>query len=273
MKHRPLSTHQNVATLGIALSRPRTNEWRYLALLLVFVSGCAVTPPPAAPFAPGLPSAVSPAVPPVASPMTLPRFLGVESLFVGARRVIYRSRVRMSTLLPILHPLPAAGAPVALGDPCCLESPAPAVAAAASIQQAEAAAPAKVQAIGYLATMDLCKNPQVEEAFLAAMDDPSESVRIAAVQGIIDATERCGDCASGCNGCCTSALQQKLWKLAHDVNDQGCWCESSPKVRRLARIASCRCQPVEPLHLGEVPEELPSPLVLEQAKLPPSVNP
>ncbi len=200
--------------------------------------------------------------------MTLPRFYGSRNCVYRARRVIYRSRVRLSTYLPILHPHPAAGAPVALGDPSCLESPAPAVAAAASIQQAEAAAPAKVQAIAYLATMDLCKNPQVEEAFLAAMEDPSESVRLAAVQGIIDATERCGQCNSGCNGCCTTALQQKLWKLAHDVDDRGCWCESSPKVRRLARIASCRCQPIDASNFEPVPEEYPSQLVIDQAKLP-----
>ncbi len=115
----------------------------------------------------------------------------------------------------------------------------------------------KVQAIALPRHDDLCKNPQVEEAFLAAMEDPSESVRLAAVQGIIDATERCGQCNSGCNGCCTTALQQKLWKLAHDVDDRGCWSESSPKVRRLARIASLPLPPIDASNFEPSPRNIP----------------
>jgi hypothetical protein len=233
------------------------------------LAGCAVGPPPAAGPLGSVPLAGG-SVPAVAatSPMTLPRYLGVESVAMGVRRVVYRSRLRAASYFPILQPLPPAAAPVAIGDPCCLQSASPAVATAAAIQQADAAAPAKVNAIGYLATMDICKNPQIEEAFLAAMDDPSECVRVAAVQGIIDATERCGVACNQCSGCCTSAIRQRLMHLAYDVDDNGCSCEPSPKVRRLARIAACRCNPTHSSATPSMPEELPSPAVLEMSVAP-----
>ena len=172
-------------------------------------------------------------------------------------------------LLPILTPLPASAAPIALGDPSCLDSPAPAVATAAAIQQAEAAAPGKVKALAYLATLNSCKNPPVEEAFLAAMEDPSDSVRIAAVQGIIDINVRCGGCRScgnGCGGCCTPAIQSKLHKLAFGTDEMGCWCESNPKVRRLARIGFCNCNSTgEPISQPR-PEEMPAEWVQEMSR-------
>ena len=108
----------------------------------------------------------------------------------------------------------------------------------------------------------------VEEAFLAAMDDASECVRIAAVQGIIDATERCGICGNGCVGCCTLAIQSRLQYLAYATDENGCWCKPSPKVRRLARIACCRCSPVQGSATAFIPEEIPSPAVVELSRAP-----
>jgi hypothetical protein len=232
----------------------------------LIITGCATAPPPSVGTT-GLPNP-GVGVTPAAAPMTLPRFLGVDSVTRSVHRVVYRSRLRVANYLPILEPLPPSAAPVAVGDPCCLESPSPAVATAAAIQQAEAATPAKVNALGFLSTLDMCRNPQVEEAFLAAMDDPSENVRLAAIQGVINATENCGASCNSCQGCCTPAIQQRLQRMAYDLDEKGCVCEPSPKVRRLARIAACRCQPTEVIAVPSTPEELPAPEVLKLSQQP-----
>ena len=93
---------------------------------VMLLSGCAMTPLPpmsavgivASPA--GLPTTAA-----VTPPMTLPRFLGVESVVTGFRHVVYRSRVRVGGVLPFVQPLPASAAPVAIGDPSCLQSPRP----------------------------------------------------------------------------------------------------------------------------------------------------
>ena len=247
----------------------RIHRSAFFTSAMLLLSGCVIGPPPSVGPIGGISSA--PGTIPgatAATPMTLPRYLGLESVATGVRRVLYRSRLRVATYVPILQPLPPAAAPVAIADPCCLQSASPAVATAAAIQQAEAAAPAKVNAIGFLSSIDICKNPNVEEAFLAAMDDSSESVRAAAVQGILDATEQCGTSCGQCNGCCTPAIRERLTKLAYDVDDNGCMCEKSPKVRRLARIASCRCNPMQTSTSPPVPEELPSPALIELSNTP-----
>lgn len=248
-----------------------TNSFRIEVIAAIalpwMICGCAVAPPSQSGIGGALtPNGIANPVP-TASPMTLPRYLGVESVALGARRIVYRSRVRMSTVLPFVAPQPAAAAPVAICDPACVQSPAPAVATAAAIQQAEATAPAKVQALGFLANQNMCRNPQVEEAFLAAMDDPSETVRIAAVEGILQSLESCG-CNHSCQSCCTAAIQSKLQHLAYSMDERGCWCESSPKVRRLARRAACTCQPshVE-LPMSES-AEVPAPEVMELSRRP-----
>ncbi|MFO0921555.1 MAG: hypothetical protein U0905_03600 [Pirellulales bacterium] len=237
----------------------KTSRFHCLGWIIVLcISGCAVAPPVATPTAPG-----------VAPPMTLPRYLGVNSVAHGMHRVIYRSRLRLSTYIPALEPAPAAAAPMALGDPACLQSPAPAVAAAASIQQAEAAAPAKVKALAYLATIDCSRNPQVEEAILAALDDPSDSVRIAAIQAVVDGASHCGPCASGCGGCCTPAIRSKLMRMATETLPNGCFFEPNAKARRLARIAMEQCGPSTQIAtLG--PEEVPPAAVVEWTLQPPT---
>ncbi len=223
----------------------------------IFASGCAVTPP------------VAPHATSVAEPMTLPRYLGVDTVATGLRRVVYRGRLRISGVLPMFEPQATAAAPVALCDPSCLASPAPAVAAAAAKQQAEASAPVKVKALAYLATLNNCGEPQIEEAFLAAFDDPSESVRVAAVQGIIDMNGRCGECAKGCSGCCTPAISSKLQQLAFATDSQGCWCEPSAKVRRLARIGTCQCNVTAETAITSLPQEFPATSVVELSRMPP----
>jgi hypothetical protein len=227
-----------------------------MAMVMITVSGCALGPPPAI-TSPGAAAGGLPT-----PPMTLPRYLGLHTVASGCRRVVYRSRVCLSSYLPFAAPQPAAAAPVAICDPACLQSPSPAVATAASIQQAEAAAPAKIQALGFLATQNMCRNPQVEEAFLAAMDDASDSVRIAAVQGVLNSKEACGCCANPCASCCTPAVQSKLYQMAYSKDDRGCWCEPNAKARRLARLAACACNATE-IHSEPGPEEVPAQFLID----------
>ncbi len=203
------------------------------------------------------------------SSMTLPQFLGLD---IASNRVcgaINRGRLYLSPMIPLLEPKPAAALPIALGDPQNLESPSPAVAAAASIQQAEAAAPAKIKAIRFLASMDCSRNPQVEEAFLAALDDPSDAVRTAAVEAIIESNQKCEACNTGCQncqscgGCCTQAIFNRLNHLAYSVNENNCWTEPNSKVRRLARIALGKCNTPPPSIAPPVPLEMPSAATIE----------
>ncbi|MEQ1829390.1 MAG: hypothetical protein ABL921_25725 [Pirellula sp.] len=248
----------------------RSNYLLCAATTVACIMGCAVAPPPMLqiPSAPmgSIPAGAQGIAP--AAPMTLPHYLGIESVASGFRRVVYRSRVRVGSVLPVVAPRPAAAAPVAISDPSCLQSPAPAVAAAASIQQAEASAPAKVQALAFLATQNMCRNPQVEEAFLAAMDDPSDCVRVAAVQGVIDSRQKCGCCgADRCRNCCTPAVQTKVQQLAYATDNQGCPCEPNAKVRRLARLAACSCHPEVP-ESPQSPEEFPPAFVREMVATP-----
>ncbi len=251
-----------VRMLGkVSLPKRKHHLARGLLLFMVTACGCVAAPPPA-PATLGIGGAVPPA------PMTLPRYLGIETVTHGFRRTVYRGRLFVSHYLPALEPLPPGAHPVALGDPQCLQSPAPSVAAAAAIQQADAAAPAKIQAIQFLSKVDCANNPQVEEALLAGMNDPVEGVRSAAVQAVIDGMSRCGNCSScatNCGGCCTQAIHSELYRLAFMKNDQGCYCEPSPHVRRLARLALNACACPTPAITSPVPEELPAPEVIQQA--------
>lgn len=210
--------------------------------------------------------AAAPVAPPVAGsavePMTLPRYLGVTSVMRSAHTTIYRSRLRLARHLPILEPASPSAVPLALADPAALQSPAPAVAAAASIQQAEASAPGKIAALSYLAKLDCSQHPQVEEALLASLSDPIDSVRIAALHAILSGQQRCGgnacnECGGNCSGgCCTPAIHARLVAISSEQNGQGCWCEPNATARRLARQALSNCHPVSPVPNIQ-PEEIP----------------
>ena len=218
--------------------------WIFIAIL-VPLSGCVISPP-----------APVNAVP--AAPMTLPRYLGLHTAWGGVRNLTYRTRLRVSHYIPALEPQPAAAAPMALGDPACLASPSPAVAAAAEHQNAAAAAPAKMKAVAYLVASAPCSDPSVEIAILAALDDASESVRIATLEALLEANKscctsncrqtkagpRCVACQSNCGGCCTPAISQKIYQMGYEFDEKGCPLEPSPKARRLARLASQGCPPL-----------------------------
>ncbi len=243
------------------------NKPIYVGLLMASLCGglCGCTAMPA-PAAAGAAAAA-------AEPMTLPRYLGVTTVVRSAHTTIYRSRLRLARHLPMFEPAPPSAVPMALGDPAAMQSPSPAVAAAASIQQAEASAPGKIAALNYLAKVDCSQHPQVEEALLASLCDPIDSVRIAALQTLLKGQERCGtanpcnECGPSCaGGCCTPAIHARLLAMASQQNEQGCPLEPNATARRLARLALGNCHPIDQA-LPEIPEEVPAPEVLNAVGL------
>jgi len=218
---------------------------------------------------PTLPGGVAP---PVLhhEPMTLPRFLGLD---VVARRChLAKSLVHehVGHYIPVLHPTPL---PVPLSHPSNASNSSPAIAAAHQVQQAKAASVAKVAAVKVLAGESCHDNPHVEAGLIAALDDTSPEVRIAAIEAILRSTRSCQD---ACGKCCSPAILQKLSDIAYTQKDADCFVEPSSKARRVARLAidacvdHCGCgvpscddgHPV--LEASMFPEESPSPEMIEE---------
>lgn len=247
-----------------------SSRFLFFVVFIIFNSfGCAVPPP--------VPVTTVPA-----TPMTLPRYLGLNTAWGGVRNLAYRTRLRASHYIPALEPHPAAAIPMALGDPACMTSPSPAVAAAAEHQNAEATAPAKIKAVAYLVSAAPSSDPKIEEAILAALDDASESVRAATLQAILDANDKCCEpncslsksnescstCCSTCGGFCTPAIAQKIYQIGYDFDEKGCPREPSARVRRLARLASLGCPPNNSNESIPLPEEMPPAEVISAAQQP-----
>lgn len=231
----------------------------FAACLLLTLAGCAssgaagsaaaLAPPPGQPPA----NVYIAAAPAVGPPPTLIDFLGITECkqhtaqaFGGISNFVHRLFPMLSTAFPGAEGPPALQP---LSSPANLESPSPAVAAAAKIKQEEDQAQQKILALNYLATIG-CGGcyPEVEEAFLAAMEDCTEEVRYAAVKAIKEAAgQPCTFCKSG--ACCSTDVRRKLIELSEDQGDDCCLAEPSPRIRRLARIALANCgnQPLEPI--------------------------
>lgn len=145
-----------------------------------------------------------------------------------------------------------------IADPKNLESDVPAIKAAAEVKQAEDLAPQKVKAIKYLAQIGCgCydKDQKITKALLAAMEDCTEDVRLAAVRAISMAAsgERCVNCKQ--QSCCNEMITEQLAKIAYELDDLGCPLEPSERVREAAIEALGICCP------GRVPVSTAPPLV------------
>lgn len=172
---------------------------------------------------------------------TLPQFLGLTGLCEGIHGIIGRIRNRLGAIWPGLEAKPEV---LAISDPANLESPNPAVAEAAKVKADEDAAAQKAKAIAYLASVG-CGGcyPDVEKSLLSALDDCTEEVRFAAVSALRStAGEPCRKCRT--SACCSQPVREKLEKLAYEQDDNGCYLESSSRVRRVARLALCSCTSV-----------------------------
>jgi hypothetical protein len=153
-----------------------------------------------------------------------------------------------------------------IADPENLESDNPAIKTAAEAKQQEDLKKQKIKAIRYLATVGCGCYPGVAEALMAALDDCTEEVRYEAARAIrAAARSHCsgytkrpkvakltpnryprqhgeGDgCSPNC--CCTEEMSQKLYMVAYERDDTGCWLEPSARVREAARDALRTCCP------------------------------
>ena len=228
-----------------------------MALAGVLFTGCASVPtaapvPPPTSAQAGATTIVAVA-PPAAPAITLPKFLGLDLVFAGTAKVATRVRNRLATRFPVLEPKP----PVkSLTDPANLSPEAsPAVQAAAKAKAEDDKAPQKAKAIKYLASRGCGECfPETEDALIAALDDCNESIRYGVVRGLQSSV---GSCCQSCrtNSCCTPKLLKKLYKIAYDRDDQGCFVESSARVRRNARLVICKC--------GGVPMDVPGAVPIE----------
>ncbi|MCS7469161.1 hypothetical protein NZK35_21115 [Stieleria sp. ICT_E10.1] len=154
-----------------------------------------------------------------------------------------------------------------IGDPANLESPNPAIKAAAEIKQAEDLKAQKIKAIKFLAKMGCgCydKEGKITDALLAAMDDCTPDVRLAAMDAIETAAngEGCSKCGS--TSCCSEKVTKRLSEIAYERDDSGCHLEPNADVRAAAAKALCVCCPnraTGPIE-EDIPEELMPPPVV-----------
>ena len=196
--------------------------------------------------------AISPA--PAAGKCSLPEFLGLPNIAKGAGGILQRLGSRLLSGLdltgrfPGLQPQPPV---LPITDPANLEEGAPpAVQAAAEIKQEEDAAPQKIMAIRYLATVG-CGGcyPKVEDALLEGLSDCTEEVRFEAVKAL-QCKPECGCKYCSSPSCCSMKVRKRLQELTT------CEKEPSDRIRRLARIALACCD-TKPLKEDEVPREGP----------------
>ncbi len=207
-------------------------------------------------------------VPPPPLPMTLPRFLGIDTVGRSCiRKTVLLGQItyeKAATVVPALQPPPMS---LPSSHPANAASPSPAVAGALKAKEAKVAKAAKVKALGVLAGEDCSTNPHVEEGILAGLDDVSAEVRIAAIEAVI-ASRR--GCDPGCGGCCSIAIRQKLTRMVFEKTGPCCWFEPNSKARRLARLALDGCGgPVEAATCdceiqADYPIEAPSPEMIQQ---------
>lgn len=213
-----------------------------------------------------------------APPMTLPRFLGLD---VVARRChLAKSLVheQIGHYIPVLKPMPL---PVPLNHPSNATHPSPAVAAAYQVQQAKADTVAKVAAVKVLAGESCHDNPQIEAGLLAALDDSSPEVRVAAIEAVLRSTRNCGD---ACGRCCSPAIVRRLSEIAYARKDEACFVEPSSQARRVARLAinacvsHCGCENANcddylpGMEASMYPDEAPAPQIIEEILGPDSLR-
>jgi hypothetical protein len=192
------------------------------------------------------PAAEPPAAPP--PPNTLWRFLGIPQ---GCQK-LHDALINKKGKHPKLERKPPLKS---IADPANLDSPNPAIKAAAKIKTEEDFAPQKIKAIKYLATIGCGCYPGVREALLAALDDCTEEVRNEAAMAFCQAAGKpCAVCNN--SGCCNAAVMTKLREMAHGEDAQGCPKESSARVRAAAENALNACRRVVP-EAAEPKKEVP----------------
>jgi hypothetical protein len=244
---------QNFVLQGLVLS----------CLGFLVLAGCAakvVQAPTPAEIA-----AAGPPPPPYSGP-TIPKCLGIPECAAATKECA----VILCTCLKRQFPALGAEAPN-LGE--VGPGSAPAVKCAAEIIGEEAKAPQKIDAIRYLGRVGCTKcYPCVEEGLLAALDDCTEEVRFEAAKALRQAaSEPCKCCKF--TSCCTQKVYEKLHKIAYETRADGCPVEPSPRVRRMARLALCRCGGPVAFEEPEAPVPTEGPSGAAPPPLPPPAKP
>lgn len=131
-----------------------------------------------------------------------------------------------------------------IGDPSNLKSEDPAIKKAAEVKQAEDQKKQKIKAVKFLAQIGCgCYNRDgsITDALAKAMDDCTEEVRLATVQAITEAAmgEMCVNCKR--RSCCSEELTNKLYEIAYERDETGCYLEPSERVRNAAAEALRAC--------------------------------
>jgi hypothetical protein len=170
---------------------------------------------------------------------------------------------------------------VRLADPQNLESPNPAIKKAAEIKKEEDLAKQKIKAVKYLTKIGCgCYNRDgsITDALLKALDDCTEDVRYETVKAITDAAngEACVNCKN--KSCCSEELSNKLYEMAYERDDAGCYLEPSERVRQAAAEALRACCPGRGSEEGYILDETegavgPGGEVIPQGERPDVINP
>lgn len=188
---------------------------------------------------------------PAAPTPTLWRFIGIPQGLQKLRDVTVNRRGN----LPGLERKPPLKR---IGDPANLESDNPAIKAAAEIKQAEDLKAQKIKAIKFLAKMGCgCydKEGKITDALLAAMDDCTPDVRLAAIEAIEDTAN--GECCKQCGStsCCSEKVTKRLSEIAYERDDTGCCLEPNAEIREAAAKALNVCCPNRAT--GPIEEDIP----------------
>jgi hypothetical protein len=174
------------------------------------------------------------AVPGAAAPATLWSFMGIPQGWQKLRG----ATANRNGNLPGREPKPALKA---IADPANLQSQNPAIKTAAQIKQQEDLKKQKIKALKYLATIGCGCYAGVKEAFMDALDDCTEDVRLQAAESIAKAADtKCAKCSKTC--CCDADMMQKLNDVATARDDDGCFKEPSAAVREAACEALMACR-------------------------------
>lgn len=235
----------------------RLQKWGFALSVAALCSGGCAAPSPPTPAAPPPTAAqaggqtivaIQPAGPP---PMTLPQFLGINDLCAGLgglhqfkMQLIAMFFPQLQSALAQLEPPPPV---LPITDPANLkDSASPVVQAAAEAQAEQDTEAQKVKAIEALGRIGCVRGmPAVEEGLAAALDDQNSAVRQAAVKAISGlAGSPCVVCKGG--ACCTPKIYKRLYRMAYKETSPGCFEETDPANRRLARLALQNCQPRPP---------------------------
>lgn len=190
-------------------------------------------------------------VPTTPTTPTLWRFIGIPQGLQKIRDVTVNRRGNF----PGLERKPAIKR---IGDPANLESDNPAIKTAAEIKQAEDLKDQKIKAIKFLAKMGCgCydKDGKITDALIAAMDDCTPDVRLAAIEAIEETAN--GECCTKCGStsCCSEKVTKRLSEIAYERDDTGCCLEPSAEIREAAAKALCVCCPNRAT--GPIEEDIP----------------